>query len=77
MGDAWESEEAEVGTVVMTQTIDGAREKEAILAWDMQIAPSRWLRDGVACYWMHEGRDRWGPARGHGAIGSAADHVDA
>ena len=40
------SEDAEGGTVVMTQTIDGAREKEAVLDWKMPIAPSRWLPDG-------------------------------
>ena len=35
-----------MGTVVMTQAIDGAREKQAILNRGVQIAPSRWLRDG-------------------------------
>jgi serine/threonine-protein kinase len=39
------SEDAEGGSVVMTQAIDGARGKEAVLNRSGQIAPSRWLPD--------------------------------
>jgi serine/threonine-protein kinase len=40
------SEDAEGGSVVMTQAIDAAREKQAVLNRSVQIAPSRWLPDG-------------------------------
>ena len=71
------SEEAEGGTVVMTQTIDAAQGKAGHPRpghADRAVAmAARWERRVIGCT---RADDRWGPARGHAAIGSAADPVD-